>query len=232
MTETEDVVQLLEAVPFFHDVDEARLRLLAARLRLRSFETDQVVCREGDPCDGFWVIEQGSVNIQKAGRDGRIRILETCRSGGFFALVAALDGGLHPANVVARESSRLLLFPTRELQGLAAAFPGVGLAIARVFAVRLRRLTCDLAAACLQSVRARVAELLVHEASERGRRHSDGRVELALLERQEELARRIGTEREVLARALRSLREEGLIEQSRGDVLIPDIERLRLAASA
>ncbi len=60
----------------------------------------------------------------------------------------------------------------------------------------------------------------------------DGSVKLRLPASQAELAHRIGTEREVFARALKGLKEEGLIEQVRGRVSIRDLAGLRRVVDA
>ena len=220
---------VLARVPFLRSLEPGCLARVEARLLPRHCPKGETVCREGDPCDAFWIVERGSVSIQKSGHDGRLRILETCGPGGTFALVAVLDGGRHPATVVAREPSRLLCFSREALEALVREAPEVGLEIARMLAGRLRRLTCEVAAACLQSVRGRLALLLLDEAA-RGQPLPEGGVRFQLEGSQEELAHRIGTEREVLARALRALREEGVIEQSRSEVRVPRLEKLRAAA--
>jgi CRP/FNR family transcriptional regulator len=222
-------VDLLAQLPFLTELDRPTVERLAERLPVRSFPKGRMLFREGDPCDGFWVVVEGSVNVEKVGADGRVVILETCGPGDYFALVSAVDSGNYPAAATTREDSRVLFFPRRELEELFLAHPVVAIGVARHFAARLRGLTSRVAGAAFHDVRARVATFLL-QAAERGAAAPDGSITVTLEASQGEIASRLGTVREVLARALRTFRERKLIKQQAAEVTFLDLPGLREVA--
>jgi CRP/FNR family transcriptional regulator len=223
---TSSTADLLARLPFLAVLDRATLERLVERLPERSFPKGRMLFREGEPCDGFWIVIEGSVNVEKVGADGRVVILETSGPGEYFALVSAVDGGNYPAAATTREDSRLLFFPRRELEELYHAHPVVAIGVARHFAARLRGLTSRVAGAAFHDVRARVATFLL-QAAERGAAAPDGTITVTLEASQGEIASRLGTVREVLARALRTFRERKLIKQQAAEVTFLDLDGLR-----
>jgi CRP/FNR family transcriptional regulator len=149
-----------------------------------------------------------------------------------LGLVAAVDGGEVLATAVARERSTLVLFPRADLLAAMRASPAVAVAVAEALAERARAMEGRVAQVALQDVRGRVAAHLAAEAAAHGVRRGDGGIEVRLRSRQEEIARQVGTVREVVARAFRSLREEGVIEQRRDLVRVRDLGALERAAEA
>jgi CRP-like cAMP-binding protein len=222
--------EILFRVPFLRGVSEPGLARIAERLATRRFAKGQTLFFEGEECTGAWVVCEGSVSLYKVSMDGRVQILETCRPGDVIALGPAIDGGPHVETAQTREESRLIFFPRADLLAAARTSPEVGLALARSFACRLRGLAGQVASVALHGVRGRLAAYLLELARESGRELPDGSVEVLLEARQEEIARRLGTVREVLARSLRALRDEGVIERRRECVRVRDLGALQLIA--
>ncbi len=222
----------LAAVPFLSGLPGSALERLASRSIERAATKGAILFREGEPCTGFWIVATGSANVVKASPDGRIQILETCPRGAVVALVSALDGGAYPATVQAREDSTLLVFPTPLIRETVLQHPEVGLGIARHLAGRLRRSTCRSASVCLRSVRSRVASFLLESIAGRAPDERHESAVLVLGASQEELAHRLGTVREVLARTLRSFREENLIAQRGDTITVLDVARLEGVAES
>ena len=66
-----------------------------------------VVFREGDPADSFYLVGRGSVKISKAGRGGGQETLGFIRSGSFFGEMALLDARPHSTMATAIEPTVL-----------------------------------------------------------------------------------------------------------------------------
>lgn len=66
----DEMRRILLEEPFFHDLDPSLLKEFAACASLVRFAPGQVVLREGEPADRFYVIRQGRVtlSIQSPGR--------------------------------------------------------------------------------------------------------------------------------------------------------------------
>src|SRR5205807_7077657 len=129
---------------------------------------------------------------------GREQVLRLLRPGDMFNEVAVFDDGPNPASAQAIEDCTLFLLRRRDLLRFIEQRPGIALALTRNFARRLREalnLVEDLA---FRDVTSRIARILV-----------EGQPEAAPRLTQELLAAIAGSRREVVGRALKSLRLDG-----------------------
>ena len=177
----------------------------------RQFGKDEVVFLEGEPCQGLYILRDGSVKIYKLSPEGREQILSYIKPGDSFNEVAVFDGGANPANVVAVEASSLWIVPRSAIVELIQANPEVALAVIQNLGARLRHLVGLVEDLSLRQVSGRLAKLLL-EMADAGER--------ALT--QQEMAARLGTVREMIGRSLRHLETRGLIKSERGKIVILD----------
>jgi CRP/FNR family transcriptional regulator len=214
-------IDVLRGVSYFRDLPDQALTQLAALAVEQRLESGQVLFLEGEPCLGMYLVTQGRVRIYKASREGREQVLTVARAGDSFAEVPVFDGGPNPASADAMEESIVYLFPIAGFIQLVRSSPEIALGVIRVFAQRLRHMTRLVEDLSFRHVTSRVAKLLLQSAHESG---ADGQ-RLT----QQEMASMIGTAREVVTRALRSLEQQGAIQVQRGQIAIlkPDLlERL------
>jgi CRP-like cAMP-binding protein len=80
----------LAGVPMFRDLGEERLAHLERRLEEKCFGPNEVVFREGDPCDGLYVVARGGVVIRSETPGRPIERLRDLRPGEVFGETAAL----------------------------------------------------------------------------------------------------------------------------------------------
>jgi CRP-like cAMP-binding protein len=194
-------------------VDElARLALTVVE---RQFEKDEVIFLEGEPCQGLYIVRDGSVKIYKLAPEGREQILSYIKPADSFNEVAVFDGGPNPANVVAAETSSLWIVPRLAIVQVIQANPEVALAVIQNLGARLRHLVGLVEDLSLRQVSGRLAKLLLEMAATNER---------ALT--QQEIAARLGTVREIIGRSLRQLETRGLIKTERGKIVILDREEL------
>jgi CRP/FNR family transcriptional regulator len=139
--------------------------------------------------------------------------------------VPLFDGGGYIASAVAVAPTRILFLPRAALLELCRRRPAVALALLETLASRVRRfaeLASDLA---FREVTQRVARHLEAVGSAGGHPVAPGTTfELALT--QEQLATRLGTVRELVARTLAQLRRSRVIAQRGRRVSILDPARL------
>jgi CRP/FNR family transcriptional regulator len=211
----EAAVAALKAQPYFRSLDDEECKRLARALIERTFEKDHVVFLESDPCQGLYIVREGSVKIYKLSPEGREQVLTSVQAGGSFNEVAVFDGGPNPANVAAIQRTTLWIVPRAAIIDLIRRRPDVALAIIQNLGARLRHLVSLVEDLSLRHVSSRLAKLLLETAS--GREH-------ALT--QQEMAARLGTVREMIGRSLRQLEARGLIKIERGRIVIVDRQGL------
>ena len=95
------MVTTLRQVPYFADLDEARLRALAASVRERKCDTGAMVLLEGEPCEGFGFVVSGRVKVLKVSAEGKEHVLRLLGPGRTFNDVPVFDGGPNPGSIQA-----------------------------------------------------------------------------------------------------------------------------------
>jgi CRP-like cAMP-binding protein len=207
--------------PFFRSLADADLEQLGQAMAQRVYPAGQLVLLEGAASSVLYVVQRGRVKLFKTSTKGREQVLRLVRAGEMFNEVAVFDEGPNPASAQAIEESRLFLLRRRDLLRFMAERPGVALGVTRHFAFRLREaldLVEDLA---FRDVSTRVARILLE-----GRTGESARAPWLT---HELLAAMAGSRREVVGRALKTLKQDGIIRLERGRVHIQDrgaLERL------
>jgi flavin reductase (DIM6/NTAB) family NADH-FMN oxidoreductase RutF len=123
---------LAEASVFSALSPEHLERLLAAGTE-RSYEDGDLIVRAGDPGDELFVILEGAVRVDRAGR-----LVLSLGAGDLFGEIAVLDGRERSADVVAVGPVRCLSVPREALREAIAAEPQVAWELLGVLAGRLR----------------------------------------------------------------------------------------------
>ena len=202
------------------------LTRLAGRCTLRSLAPGETLFEEGEPCRGLIVIAAGRIEIGQISLRGREQVFHSEGPGAALGEGPLFDGGGYIASAVAVAPTRALFLPRAEVMALCRRHPDVALAMLKTMAARVRHFA-DL-----------VGDLAFRPVTERLARHLHGlagqsikpgaRIELTLTHAQ--LAARLGTVRELVARAFAQLEARGVIARDRSRVTIRDPERLAALA--
>lgn len=206
-------IRLLQDQPYFAMLGDDDLRQLAEQLIERRYTKGENVFVEGDPSEGLFIVGEGQVRIYKLSADGREQVLTYCTGRQSFNEVAVFDGGPNPAHVAAAAPSVIYLAPTGAIQELMRTRPEMALAIIKTLGRRLRHLVGLVEDLSLRQVTARLAKLLVEAAA--------GELDSRTMT-QQEIAARLGTVREMVARSLKQLEARKLIAIEHGRIVILD----------
>src|SRR5204863_3440854 len=87
--------QRLATVPLFADLGARQLDLLAVRLQIERVEAREVIVREGEEGNDFYVVREGRFAVVKGGR----RRLAVLGPGDFFGEIALVRSGPRTATV-------------------------------------------------------------------------------------------------------------------------------------
>ncbi len=216
-----DVTQIaklktLRANPYFDDLPEIFLKDIAAHTQLREYERGDILFWEADPCAGLHIIESGSVKLYRISPQGRQYIISVMIEGATCNEVPAFDGGTNPVNVEALETSRVWVIDSATLRGLVVSNPEFALKILNKFGQNLRNLVRKVSEMAFYQVTNRLARLITELPVADTRPHWT----------QEQLAARLGTVREVVARSLKELEKSGAIRIKDRRIQIADREVL------
>lgn len=227
----DDTLQVLGRLRLFQGLGPEVLQQIADRCVVQKVPARRQLFRMGDPCRGLWVVVRGRVRVYRANQSGREQVLHDQGPGQPLAEVPLFDGGPCPAHARAEEDSELLFLSRADFELLYQTEPAIAHAVIRDLGRRLRGAVGLIEKISLRDVPSRVGLTLLEFAAAAAPAppaggHRDRSLPFDLPLTQTELAESLAATRESVARALRTLREEGLIEQDGSRVRIPDPEAL------
>ncbi len=218
-------LELLQQVPYLRSVPAGDLQALARSLPDRHYHAGGVIFRKGDPSEGLGVVLCGRVRTVTTSPEGREQVLKVFGPGRTFADIAVFDDEPQPADAVAVSESTIVFIPQADLRDLLKRHADAAIEVIRLFASRLRAYKQMVEDLSLRAVVARVARLLVDRT--RGARTLVEESASSTLDyTQDEIAAMVGSVREVVQRALKTLEHAGLIQMARGRIHIIDVEAL------
>jgi len=219
-------IALLAGIPYFASLSAVQLGQLVTRCVSRVVRPGTTLFVEGDACHGLFVIAEGTVEVRQTSLRGREQVFHTEGAGATLGEGPLFDRGGYIASAVATVPTRALFIRRATLLDLCRRHPGVALAILETLARRLRHFAEMVSDLAFRPIPERLARYL--DAAPRGPGTAGPEVELTLTHTQ--LAARLGTVRELVARAFLQLEHGGVILRKRGRVVIRDPARLtRLA---
>ncbi len=224
-------IECLRSVPLFADLTERELALLADRALSREYQPGEIIFAEGDPCEGLYVVQSGSVKIFNTSASGREQVLLIEGAGNSLAELPVFDGGNYPASTAAVGKCTLLFISKKDFRALCLERPEVPLKVLKVVSSRLRQLVGIIEELSFTTVRSRLASWLVQEARARGRETLRG-VEFTLSVSNQELAFQIGTVRELVSRNLSYFQSNGILKIEGRTVIIADLGALEAEVTA
>ena len=218
---------LLKRVPHFGALPAVELGRLAARCSSRTLRRGEVLFEEGQPCRGLFIIVEGSVEVRQTSLRGREQVFHAEGPGATLGEAPLFDRGGYIASAVALEPGRVLLLPRADLLDLCRRRPPVALSMLEAMARRVRGFAGIVSDLAFRPVPERLARYLDAAA---GTPPVAAGTELPLELTQTQLAARLGTVRELVARAFSQLAASGVIARKRGRVVIRDPARLAALA--
>jgi CRP/FNR family transcriptional regulator, cyclic AMP receptor protein len=189
----------------------------------RSIRRDELLFHEGDAAAGLWALEEGLVRLYAADAEGREQTIHVIGPGQTFNAVPFLDRGREPVTARVVKDGRVLVVAQALMDRVMTENPVFAVAVAQEYARRLRQTVALVNDLSFRSVTGRVALVLLQSIEPRdGVGAGSGGRPLT----QREIAELVGTSREVVARSLRKLEEEGLIATPGRSIVLLDRERL------
>jgi CRP/FNR family cyclic AMP-dependent transcriptional regulator len=214
-----DRLAILKHVPWFADLEDAELELVAARSDCRNYPKGSVVFHEGDPGDYLLVIVKGRLRVTLFDRDGQETIIKDFEKFECLGEVSLLDGAPRSATVLALERTEVLRIGRAAFIALVKKYPVITLKMVTRLAAVLRRATEQIRTLTMQDREGRVVCCLMMIALDRGL-PSKSRLEIRPRPTDGAVARMIGFSRETVSRAMNELRRGGYISDVEGGLII------------
>jgi CRP/FNR family transcriptional regulator, cyclic AMP receptor protein len=212
---------LLAKVGLFAGLGADELDGLAALMRPRVYNREEVIYLRGDPGTAFYVIASGKVKIALTSPDGKEIIIRRLGPGDFHGELALLDDQPRSADSIATEQSVLLVLQRNAFRQFLEDHPEAANKLLATVSQYLRRNAELIQDATFLDVPARIARILLELAS------APGSSELppagAVIPdrmKQSELASLVGATRESINKWLGSFEKQGLIKYDKGQITL------------
>ena len=200
---------------------EAR-RTLLANVRRRTFERREVVVHEGDPADSLHLVRSGRLAAQVSMPSGQVAILRLVTPGEYFGEISLLEQAEHrrSATIIALEPAETWSIASSTFHALRASHPEIQQLVLSALAERVDDLSRRLLEAMYEGLDRRVYRQLVYLCEVYAGDPRDVSVTIPLT--QETLAECVGGTRPSVNAVLQRLQERGLIELTRGRIVVRD----------
>lgn len=146
--------ELLRRVPFFAEIEPARLKLLAFMSERVTFEPGKQLCRQGDPADAAYLIVDGRANVIVETPGGPV-IVATLGANEIVGEIAILTNVPRTATVCAKDRLITLRIAKEPFMRMVREFPNMAISIMQELAHRLESTNNQLSAAVAEIRRLR-----------------------------------------------------------------------------
>jgi len=193
-------------IALFEGLAPESLERLMSRSVERSYPKQTVVIHEGDDPTGMYVIVSGRARAYLTDANGKEFVLATLGENEYFGELSLLDDEPRSASVATIEACRLLVLSRSTFEECLLQHPDLALQLLKGLARRVRRLTESARTLALKDVFGRITALMQDLAVDR-----DGVLVIEERLTHQEIARRIGSSREMVSRILKDLETGGYI---------------------
>lgn len=194
----------LQSIPLFQNMTLEELDKISQHTTTRTFPKNTVVINEGDDTDSLYLIDKGSVKVYLSNDNGKEVIINTLGAGEYFGELSILTAGKRSASVMTNENSVLTIIHKQSFKTLLLNHPSIAYTLIENLANRVRDLTENIKSLALQDVYGRVIKTLLSLSEPLQINNMDKRVIRKRIT-QQEIASRVGSSREMVARILKDL---------------------------
>ncbi len=215
------MIEKLKTIPLFSNLESEYFSKIIDLIKLVKFEKGQYIFNEGEPGDGFYIVDTGEVKIFKISFEGKEQILHIYGPGKAFGEVPVFEGNNFPASAMAMKKSQIIFIPRDKFVNLISNTPGLAMNMLGVLSMKLREFTIQIENLSLKEVPARLASYILTLSEENSKAE---KVVLPISKAQ--LANLIGTTPETVSRVLKKMTDASLIGVDTKTILIEDYDGL------
>jgi CRP/FNR family transcriptional regulator len=228
MKDISAVNHVLSHLRHFADLPKEIQKTIAASATHRHFDAGQVIYVEGEPAESIYILESGWVKATRMTREGREQAMMFLRPVEVFGDIAVFTGTTYPGTVVALEDVDVWIIPAQTILDLIPRHPEFAMAVIHHLGERVLHYISLVEDLSLRSVEARLANTLL--------RYAELHNGQLIVQRRgwttfDEMAVRLGTVRDVLSRALKTLEAENLLRVEKQAIVLLDPKGLEQRGS-
>ena len=213
------IADVLAHSPVFAPLGQRERLELAARMRSRHFQRNEVIFHRDDAAGHVYLIASGTVKVSVPEEGGQEVVIALHRGGDVFGEISLFDEGPRSATVTAMTETMTFALANHDFMDVLRGSPDAMRQLLALLATRIRRSTGHIEDLVFLDLPGRVAKLLIDQSELFG----SNVVSLT----QEDLASFVGATRVAVNRVLVDLERRGAVKLGRGQVELVDNALLR-----
>ncbi|HEV2328295.1 MAG TPA: Crp/Fnr family transcriptional regulator [Verrucomicrobiae bacterium] len=202
------VINTLRSCQLFIGLPTVDLQNIANVSVVKTLEKNEYLFHEGDPAHGFYIVQNGAVNVHRVTAGGKEQVIHVFRTGDSFAEAALATPTGYPADARAIEPTQVLLVQKDGILELLKRQPELALRMLGSMSSHLRVLVGQIEDLTAKDVETRLANWLIKRCP-----NPQGQfpVKIELTVPKRALAAELGTVSETFSRTLAKFREQKLL---------------------
>lgn len=226
-TVTDEKLWHLQHCPLFAGISKQEMEHLRDVTVMVKLEPEDRILADPDDPNAIWFVKEGLMSLTYGDADGKDATVLLLGPGDLFGGMEGAQSFDYSQSMVALKSTVLCRMTQPQMASLLNNHPDIGYRITKFSWRRIARLQQRLAEIMTKPVRVRLATLLLNLSDEYGEELPAGGRSLGLLISHDDLARLVGSSREMVSKVMGSLRDEGLLHSGRKRIDLLDREALR-----
>jgi len=189
---------------------------LAARARIRVFNSGETIFSIGSPGNQLMALLSGTIRISVPSSDKKALLLAIIRPGEIFGELAVLDGKERSADAIAENTCVLAILDRRDILSFLERKRSAWLKLVEVLCQRLRQTDEVFAEVALLQLPVRLAKAMLRISRTNSAEAPTAKIKFS----QRELANMLGGSRESVNKCLRKWQSKGIVKISEGSIII------------
>lgn len=218
------MIEDLKKAPLLSALSQAQLERVIQHARQVTLETEQLLFRQGDPAERFYLVLRGQIQLFRLSPGGAEKVIELVSPGQTFAeALMFLNAPRYPVNAAALSPAELISLDARDFALMLRDSVDTCFLLLGALSQRLRGLIGEIDNLTLHSATGRLARYLLASIPA-------GQQALRLEVRKGVLASRLSIQPETFSRVLKELSQRGIIAVKGSEVIILDRSALSAVA--
>ncbi len=133
------ISKILQSVPIFKMLSKESINFIVERLKFKTFDSNNTICKVGDPGDEMFIIISGKVNIviyPEGVEEGQV--VANLGPGDYFGEMALLTGEPRSASVITDGPVEAFALQQKDFDVILERYPSISLSMGKIVSKRLR----------------------------------------------------------------------------------------------
>lgn len=207
-------------------LSEEDLDILNGAKICNTYQPGQVIFYQGNPCLGVYCVESGAVALRKMDANGNSALVRMAHAGQTLGYRTFFEGTGYTATAEALAVARICFIDRAAVAKLLERTPALGLRFLHRMAEDLRSAEENRLQTASLPVRTRLAHLLLTLKDRYANVDDDGTMTIELPLARQDIAAILGTRPETVARTIRALEDDGVVQFDGRLAVVQDLDAL------